>query len=144
MTDTTIKRAISILKRADIIEQIDKNKFVLCKAFIIPKIEINAYEAKLHNWKRSFYQATQYFGFSHYSWVIMPDKYIKPALKNSELFIENGIDLVGLNSKGKKIVYIKASRYQPRRKAFYLVGVGKVMMKYLLKYEVCHGNFAKR
>ncbi|WP_060679466.1 hypothetical protein [Virgibacillus halodenitrificans] len=131
LTETTIKRAINTLKKANIIDTKDNNTYTLCNTFILPNVEFNAYEAKLHNWRRAFYQATQYFGFSHYSWVIMPEKYIKPALKNSELFTENGVGLIGLDNKGKKIVYVKANKNQPRRKAFYLVGVGKAMKKHL-------------
>lgn len=131
LTEATIRRSLSSLKKASIIEINENEKVVLNNNFVLPKVEFNAYEAKLHNWKRAFYQATQYYGFSHYSWVIMPEKFIKPALKNRELFIENGVGLIGLNNDGKKRTYIKAHKNQPRRKAFYLVGVGKAMKAYL-------------
>ncbi|MFS0784918.1 hypothetical protein ABC345_00860 [Shouchella sp. 1P09AA] len=131
LTHTTINRSIRTLKKANIIEATATNKYILSSTFILPDVQFNAYEAKLHNWRRAFYQATQYFGFSHYAWVIMPDKYINPAINNSIFFKENGVGLIGLDNNGKKTVYIKASKNQPRRKAFYLVGVGKALKNFL-------------
>ncbi|MGG3888606.1 hypothetical protein [Metabacillus fastidiosus] len=131
LTEQTIKRSLKELLNSGIIKINNKGNILLDSNFILPKIEFNAYEAKLHNWKRALYQATQYYGFSHYSSVIMPDKYINPALENIEFFKGNGIGLIGVNNNGKRKVYLRPIKNQPRRKAFYLVGLGKVMQAYL-------------
>lgn len=131
LTDQTIKKAIRNLINNEMVEVTAKGNFLLNSNFILPKVEFNAYEVKLQNWKRALYQSTQYFGFSHYSWVIMPERYIKPALKNGVFFEANGVGLIGIDPNGTKTIYIRASKNQPRKKAFYLVGVGKVMKNYL-------------
>jgi DNA-binding MarR family transcriptional regulator len=132
LTDQTIKRAVRELVKFNIIEYKDGTELiVLSSNFKLPTVEFNAYEAKLHNWKRALYQSIQYYGFSNYSWVIMPKKYIKPALENIELFKANGIGLIGVDSNGVQEVYHKAKKNQPRKKAFYLVGIGKTMQVYL-------------
>jgi len=131
LTEPTIKSALRALIKSGIIEVSGKEKYVLNSNFILPKIEFNAFEAKLHNWKRALYQAVQYHGFSHYTSVIMPDKYIKPALCNEDFFRANGVGLIGVSNNGEKVVYIEPIKNQPSRKAFYLVGVGKAMQTYL-------------
>jgi hypothetical protein len=131
LADQTLKKSIRILLKSGIIKETVSKSYVISQDFIIPKIEFNAFEAKLHNWKRAFYQSMQYYGFAHYSWVVMPEKYVKQAVKNIDYFRSNGIGLISVNEQGIKKTYTKAKRNQPRRKAFFLVGIGKFMQEHL-------------
>ncbi|MDH5160605.1 hypothetical protein [Heyndrickxia oleronia] len=131
LTEETVKRSIRTLLKSQIIVKTENDSYVICKEFVLPKVEFNAFEAKLHNWKRALYQSTQYHGFSQFSWVIMPEKFIKPALQNKVYFEENGIGLLGITNTGSKTLYIKALKNQPRKKAFHLVGIGKAMQQFL-------------
>ncbi|MCE4048051.1 helix-turn-helix domain-containing protein [Bacillus sp. Au-Bac7] len=131
LAEQTIKKSIRLLINSGIVSQTEKKSYILSKDFVLPKIEFNAFEAKLHNWKRALYQSTQYYGFAHYSWVVMPEKYIKPAVENIRYFESNGIGLLSIDEKGVKKYYVRAKKNQPNRKAFYLVGIGKFMMEFL-------------
>lgn len=127
LTSNTIKSSIRELQKADIILRSKSGSFYLNELFIIPRLKFHAYEAKLHNWKRALYQAIQYYGFAESSSVVMPKRYIQPAIKNLESFKRNGIGLISINNLGRTKVILKAQRNQPSKKAFHLVGVGKVI-----------------
>ncbi|KSU89839.1 hypothetical protein AS180_00270 [Priestia veravalensis] len=127
LMDTTIKKALKELNESKIIKINLNGSYLINNEFKLPKINFNAYEAKLHNWKRALYQAIQYLGFAQYSWVVMPKKHINPALKNLYAFKENGIGLLSIDDRGQVDVYIKPKKHQPSRKAFHLIGISKTL-----------------
>jgi hypothetical protein len=128
ITEATIKRSIRDLINSGVITTNDSGNFLLHKEFNIPDIVFTAYEAKLHNWKRALYQAIQYYGFAQYSWVVMPEKFIRPALSNINSFEANGIGLIGVDDSGYYKIYLKAKKNRPSKKAFHLVGIGKTYL----------------
>ncbi|WP_141552618.1 MULTISPECIES: helix-turn-helix transcriptional regulator [Bacillus cereus group] len=127
LSEQTVKKSLRELMNLNVVTIDYKGNYIFHSDFQIPKVTFNAYEAKLHNWKRALYQAIQYYGFSQYSWVIMPEQYIKPAQQNIYSFKENGIGLIGMDKHGNRKIYLKAKKNQPSRKAFYLVGIGKML-----------------
>jgi DNA-binding Lrp family transcriptional regulator len=128
LADSTIKKALKELIKEGIILRNPSGSYILHENFTIPTVVFNAYEAKLHNWKRALYQAIQYYGFAQYSWVVMPEKYIRPAILNIGMFEANGIGLIGVCETGNYTTYLKAKKNQPSRKAFHLVGIGKAFL----------------
>lgn len=122
---TTIKKSLRELIKCDLVIKTDNESYLLNPSFIFPSITFDAYEAKISNWRRALYQAIQYKGFANTSSVVMPTKHIANALLHSKDFLSNGIGLYEINHSGKVIKHIIAKKSQPRRKDFYLVGVGK-------------------
>lgn len=131
LSESTVKKSLRKLLNARMVNINNNGSYTLHDSFSIPKIVFNSYEAKLHNWKRALYQAIQYLGFSHYTWVVMPERYIKGAIENKYFFEANGVGLIGINEFGEKNVHFRAKKNQPRSKAFHLVGVGKALMEAL-------------
>lgn len=129
LSSATVKRSIQELSWAEMALEVEKGSYILHPSLRLPKVEFHAYEAKLHNWKRALYQAINYYGFAQYSSVIMPEKYISAALKNSYAFITNGVGLFSIGKTGIDM-HIKPRKNRPRKKAFHLVGVGKLLLAY--------------
>jgi hypothetical protein len=121
----TLKKTIRELLKNEIIINTNTGSFLLHPSFKIPNICFEAYEAKLSNWKRALYQAIQYKGFACSSSVIMPSKHIPNVLNHKKDFEINGIGLLEMKVDGSVKIHIKAKKSRPRRKDFFLVGVGK-------------------
>lgn len=128
LTESTVRRSLRLLLNEGIVMENSNKSYILHPDFKIPKVVFNAYEVKLYNWRRALYQATQYFGFANNSWVVMPKKYISPALHNIELFKANGVGLISIDENGKVLTHLKAKQNQPNKKAFHLVGIGKLFI----------------
>lgn len=73
-----------------------------------------AVEAKVSNWKRGFYQAYRYKWFSHYSFLALHERYIKPAAASLELFKQYNIGLVSVDTEVKNVnVFNKPKKEKP-------------------------------
>jgi hypothetical protein len=120
----TIDSWLIKLINTEIIIEIKKDRFIIHPEFILPRVKFTAYEAKLYNWKRALYQATQYKGFSNKAYVVMPKKYIKPAIKNLQAFIANNIGLIEVHDDGKCETVLKAKEIRPTGKSFALIAIG--------------------
>lgn len=127
LAETTVKRTIKELMICQIIFEKQLGSYILHPDMKLPKVEFHAFEAKLHNWKRALYQAINYFGFAQYSSVVMPDRYIGGALNNLRDFEINGIGLYSLSNEGLQ-TYLRPRKSRPRKAAFHLVGIGKVLL----------------
>jgi len=62
-----------------------------------------AIEFKLKNWKRALSQAFKYRSFANLSFVILDNAFIKPALKNIELFEKSNIGLISYD--GNNVIF---------------------------------------
>jgi len=70
-----------------------------------------AFELKLRNWKRALVQAYRYSAFSHYSWVILDQARIMPALTNIAAFQRANIGLLSIDVHGA-IAYHHQPKFQ--------------------------------
>ncbi|MFD1953194.1 hypothetical protein ACFSL6_03130 [Paenibacillus thailandensis] len=138
LSETTVRRHLKELIEGGLIQQHAQDTFTIHPFVNIPRITFHAYEAKLHNWKRALYQAINYLGFAQYSSVVMPERYIKPALENLEHFRINGIGLVSVSNKNYTVI-LKPRKNRPRKKAFHLVGIGKTIIGVNLS-NICYGS----
>ena len=68
-----------------------------------------AFEMKLKNWKRALSQAFRYKAFVEYSYVILDENHINPALENIDMFKKSNIGLIGISDKSEVFSY-----YEPR------------------------------
>ncbi|WP_298203118.1 hypothetical protein [Desulfosporosinus sp.] len=136
LSSKTVRRSLRELVSAEMASEVKPGFYTLHPNLRLPKVEFHAYEAKLHNWKRALYQAINYYGFAQYSSVIMPEKYVAAALKNSYSFIMNGVGLFTIGKNGIDM-HIKPKKNRPRKKAFHIVGIGK-----LLAFDEQHSNIS--
>ncbi|MDI4649589.1 helix-turn-helix domain-containing protein [Cohnella hashimotonis] len=128
LSESTVRKHLKELSECGLVQQDNQDRFTIHPQVLLPQIRFHAYEGKLHNWKRALYQAINYLGFAHYSSVVMPARYIKPALENLEHFKINGIGLISVSENEYKMI-LKPRKNRPRKKAFHLVGIGKTIME---------------
>jgi len=65
-------------------------------------------EVKIKNWKEAYLQAQRYLCFSDYSYVALPDKYIRNV--NFDCFEESGIGILSINNdKVEEVLTAKKS-----------------------------------
>ena len=94
-------------------------------------VEIIAYEGKLHNWRRAFYQALNYRTFCHSVWIVMPPAGARNARKIAGAFQVNDIGLIAVHEDGRTSIEIKrGKRRWPASRWLYLMAVGAVLDKY--------------
>ena len=65
-----------------------------------------AIEAKLKNWKRALFQAHRYNFVADQSFVVLPEKFMKPAIKNISYFIHYNVGLIGVTKDTIKVHYV--------------------------------------
>lgn len=123
---STLKKYLNELKQANVVQISETGGYLLHSDILLPQIEFHAYEAKLRDWRRALYQAINYYGFAQYSSVVMPERFIKPALENLWTFEANGVGLLSYSFDGLKI-HLKPKRNRPRKRSFHLVGIGRVL-----------------
>jgi hypothetical protein len=69
-------------------------------------ISVYAFEFKLKNWKQALMQAFRYKSFANYSFVIMDNDFIDPAIKNYTSFLRANIGLLSIDDHGKIIKHV--------------------------------------
>lgn len=67
---------------------------------------ILSFEAKLSKWKIALNQAYRNSSFTHYSYVVLPDKQIKYAMKNSKEFQIRGVGLCSVKDENLNIIML--------------------------------------
>lgn len=79
----------------------------------ICRLKSYAFEMKLKNWKRALSQAFRYKAFVEYSYVILDENHINPALENIDLFKKSNIGLLGVSDKSEVFSYYKPRAEKP-------------------------------
>lgn len=72
-----------------------------------------AFEMKLSNWKRAIMQAFRYRSFAEVSYVVLDDNYIRPALRNIDMFQKAKIGLLSINFDGNLIKHFEPETNTP-------------------------------
>lgn len=129
LSNATINKCIGQLSKVGIIQQTLTGTYVINESFSLPKVELWAYEAKLTNWKRALYQASQYKAFSNYSYVVMPKEGIEPAIKNIKAFKINNIGLIQVEESGLYKIIYKPIKIKPRKKSYNIIGIAQVLQE---------------
>ena len=131
LSKSTIRKHVRDLLEEGIIEKTQGNLLTLGKWINIPKLEIWAFELKLNNWKRAFYQAQRYRGFSHNVVVVMPNGRLNGAMNNLNYFIRMNVGLASLKKNGELEFVLKPKRKRPSSKGHYLYSLGKILTEYI-------------
>ena len=130
----TIRKHFRELLESGLVERDSTGNWILGKKFNLPDIEIWAFEVKLHNWKRAFYQALRYRGFSHYTTVLMPAENSKVPIRNMELFREMNVGFMAIDQEGKLEFIKKPLREEPSSKRHHLYALGQVISEFCRLY----------
>jgi hypothetical protein len=76
-------------------------------------------EAKLRNWKKALQQACRYKRFSNQSYVLLDDHYVKPALRQIDLFKEVNVGLLSMTDAGYNL-HFKPQKIEVKNTHSYL------------------------
>ncbi len=76
-------------------------------------------EAKLKNWQRALRQANRYKKFSHLSFVLLDQRYARPAIRNLEMFRELNIGLITMDANKYDVHYVPERTYL-KNSSYYL------------------------
>ena len=130
-SDRWLNAHIRQLESAGLIEVHQGSSVSLSCSLPLNMVEITAYEGKLHNWRRAFYQALNYRTYCHSVWVVMPPAGARNAKKIAGAFRVNDIGLIAVNEDGcARIEIERGKRRWPASPWLYLMAVGVVLEKY--------------
>jgi len=116
---TTLRRIITELIESGLVAAPSDGRFVLGENFEVPDVEICAFEFKLDNWRRAFYQATRYRSFSHRVYVVMPSSTVHRTLNWLASFRQQNIGLLSHSpDKGSTRVLPSRKRHPGSRSGF--------------------------
>jgi DNA-binding HxlR family transcriptional regulator len=119
ISKTTAKARLKEYSEAGFLEKISKGHYRVVREYKLVTETIISIEAKLSNWQRALHQAIRYKRFSNKSYVLLDNKYIKPALKNIHAFQERNIGLMSMASDGYTIHYSPKDEDVPRTHSFF-------------------------
>lgn len=134
-TISTVKKKMQQFLDAEILYAQDKGIYTVKTPYrVIIKTSV-AIEAKIRDWNKALSQARRYRKFANYSFVLLDEDHVSPAINGITKFHKHGI---GLASMGKRSVTI---HYQPERQTpqadLYLYKLNEQAYEYLKK---CHAS----
>lgn len=110
-----IKESLNKLLERKLIRcfDLEQDLYILDKKYSLSFSKSIAIEAKLRDWKRALFQAYRYKWFANYSYVMLDEVHIEPALKNLELFKKHNIGLISISLEGKLNKYNLPKKEKP-------------------------------
>lgn len=115
VSTATAAEVLNSYARAGFCERIEDERLWVKRVEPQPIAErIVAIEAKLRNWRRALYQASQYASFASESWVVMDSHYIHSTSIHVDEFERRGIGLLALSFHGEIDVITSATNRTPR------------------------------
>ncbi|HBJ35658.1 MAG TPA: hypothetical protein DDZ51_13120 [Planctomycetaceae bacterium] len=120
---STLRRFISQLSDFGLIAIKKDGKYVLDSRWHIPKVEIVAFEFKLNDWRRAFYQATRYRTFAHRVFVVMPSYVVQRIGPAHDSFRTQNIGLISYDESGAKRLLPSLKR-KPKSPSSFLQAIG--------------------
>lgn len=137
ISEHLLEKMLSQLVKRKVLNQDDKNKFMINESIIIPQIDFISFELKMENWKRALFQSIRYKTFSDYVYIVMPIEKQKLLEKNSEVFISNNIGVALYDEKlGDMKVMIKPKKNQNKSKMHCDYMSGKILFECKLEKQL--------
>lgn len=105
-------KLISDLKRTNYVVETEKGYYMKINGWLPIGKEVIAIEAKLHDWKRGFYQAHRYRVFADRVYLAVPANVV--SLVDKELLKKHGVGLIGFDVKNNsKRIEIETAKRKP-------------------------------
>lgn len=130
----TVRKHLKELLELGFVKRSASNGWVLSKEYKLPSIDIWSFEIKLRNWKRAYYQASRYRGFSHYTTVVMPLENVHTAVENIDMFDKMNIGLMAIDKQGKLEFIRKPRKCNPSSKKHHLYALGQIITEFCQSY----------
>jgi hypothetical protein len=84
-----------------------------------------AFEFKLEDWKRAFYQALRYRTFSHRVFVVMPLNVFENLARHFDRFKRFNVGLIAHNDDGTSRTMLRPRKRAPTSRSNYIRAVGE-------------------
>lgn len=120
VSEATFRRTLGQLTEAKLIALVDNGSYVLGERAKLPNAEVVAFEFKLENWKRAFYQATRYRSFAHRVYVVLPSNVAHRCEPMHDAFRVQNVGLLSHDSEAGGSRVLPSSKKTPRSRANYL------------------------
>lgn len=117
VTRSTFRPVLGRVLELGIATVTDSGSFLLGEAYSRPSIELCAFEFKLKDWRRAFYQALRYRSFAHRVYVVMPESHARLALGSEDRFKTFGVGLIAHGFGGKSSILVRSPKNRPRSPA---------------------------
>ena len=118
------RRYLSMLSERGLIVDTGERRFVLGDAITFPEMEICAFEFKLGNWQRAFFQATRYRSFSHRVYVVMPLNTVHRVNEFHDAFRRQNVGLLSHAPDGTSKKILPSAKRSPRMRSHFIKAVG--------------------
>jgi hypothetical protein len=128
-SEKVIKLQLANLAKAGVAKRTRAGMFRLTPGFRVPRVEVWAFEAKTHDWRRALYQALQYRGFAHRIYVVMPLARRALVRKHQPTFRRFGVGVVLIDERNRLRCMIAAQPRAPRSRVMHLRVVGEILKR---------------
>tara|TARA_R110002073_G_scaffold96276_2_gene222588 strand:- start:10573 stop:11280 length:708 start_codon:yes stop_codon:yes gene_type:complete len=119
VSDSTFRRSISRLTDVNLVALVQDRGYVLGERARLPQAEVVAFEFKLENWQRAFYQATRYRSFAHRVYVVLPANVAHRCETMYEAFRVQNIGLLAHDPDEGAMRLLASSKRPPKSRANY-------------------------
>ncbi len=121
ISKNTARKKLKEYSEAEFLKPIKPNKYKIIKEYETITDTVVSIEAKLKNWQRALNQANRYKKFSHYSFVMMDEKYSSPAILNLNTFKKLEIGLITMNNDNQQYkIHCIPERKKQDKSSYYL------------------------
>lgn len=132
-----LEKMLLQLVRKKILNQDDKNKYMINDSTVIPHIDVISFELKMENWKRALFQSIRYKTFSDYVYIVMPIEKQKLLEKNIEIFISNNIGIALYDEKLEALkIMVRPKKNQKKSKMHCDYMSGKILFECKLEKQL--------
>lgn len=122
----TFRPVLARLIDVELVAEHGQASFVLGSAFPEWTMELCAFEFKLTNWRRAFYQALRYRAYAHRVYIVMPPSSVGPALEHEDRFHKFGIGLIEHDDRGRSETLVRVRKGEPHSRSSYVRAMADV------------------
>ena len=128
LSPSTFRKAISDLREAALLETTEAGTYIQSPRVSELQIDLWAFEVKVEDWQRAFYQALQYQAFAHRVVVVYPERWIHRIEKNVNRFRKLSIGVLAVDDENESCrIVITPRKNRPRSRRHYLYALGRFL-----------------
>lgn len=127
VSKATFRRSLGQLAEAKLIYSVDDRGYILGEKARLPNAEVVAFEFKLENWKRAFYQATRYRSFAHRVYVVLPSNVAHRCEPMHDAFRVQNIGLLSHDPEAGGLRILPSNKKTPRSRPNYLKAIAMLL-----------------
>lgn len=134
--EKTLSSILSKLIKANIVTEINSNRYIISEEFEFPILQFISYEAKLQKWKKAILQASINKKFSSYSYVVLPIELAYKLKQNKINYFQTyNVGLIGVSDN--KIEYL----FNPKKETLKFT-INPSLISSIAKYQIETSTFS--